>query len=164
MNYNFEAPLFGVFSSNRPELSEPYFSVLQQAVELGEWRASLPTWHSGSFGHTAGQDVNSFQGMEQTSPDGRSPVPAGYGKIVIPFRFAVRLANPKSITISGGMELPIHLSPWPTRSYFADDWGQRSAASFAAKPFIDYADYTSNRTFLRDVAYPFCRRAAEFYA
>ena len=32
MNYNFEAPLFGVFSSNRPELSEPYFAVLQQAM------------------------------------------------------------------------------------------------------------------------------------
>ena len=116
--------------------------MLQQAVELGEWRASLPTWHSGSFGHTAGQNINSFQGMEQTSPDGHSPVPAGYG----------------------GMELPIHLSPWPTRSYFPDDWGQKSAAAFATKPFIDHADYTSNRTFLRAVAYPFCRRAAEFYA
>ena len=142
MNYNFEAPLFGVFSSNRPELSEPYFAVLQQAVELGEWRASFPTWHSGSFGHTAGQNINSFQGMEQTSPDGRSPVPAGFG----------------------GVELPIHLSPWPRVSYFPDDWSQKSAAAFATKPFIDHADYTSNRTFLRAVAYPFCRRAAEFYA
>ena len=40
----------------------------------------------------------------------------------------------------------------------------KSAAAFATKPFIDHADYTSNRTFLRAVAYPFCRRAAEFYA
>ena len=141
LNYNLESQLFGVFSDNRPELAEPYFAVLQDAVELGKWRAGLKTWHSGSFGHVAGQNINSFQGMEQTSADGRSPVSAGYR----------------------GLELPIHLSPWPRGVYFPDDWGQKSAAAFSAKPFIDFFDYTGNVTFLRSVTYPFCLLAARFY-
>ena len=136
-----EAQLFGVFSDNRVELAEPYFAVLQNAVELGKWRASFKTWHSGSFGHVAGQNVNSYQNMEQTGVGGRTPVPAGYK----------------------GMELRIHISPWPARAYFPDDWGQKSAAAFSAKLFIDYVDYTGNRTFLREVGYPFCKLAAEFY-
>ena len=94
-----EAQLFGVFSDNRIELAEPYFAVLQNAVELGRWRAGLKTWHSGSFGHVAGQNINSFQNMEQTGVGGQTPVPAAYK----------------------GIELPIHLSPWPARAYFPDD-------------------------------------------
>ena len=140
LNYNFEAQLFGVFSDNRPELAEPYFAVLENALELGKWRAGFQTWHSGQYGHVAGQNINGFHGMEETSPDGRSAVRAGFQ----------------------GIELPIHLAPWPGIA-FSSDWGQKSAAAFAAKPFIDFVDYTGNMTFLRLVAYPYCRLAAAFY-
>jgi hypothetical protein len=47
--------------------------------------------------------------------------------------------------------------------YFISDWGQKSPASFAAKLFQDYYDFTQNRTFLRNHAYPLAKLNAEFY-
>ena len=43
-DYNFQAPLYGTFSDNRPELALPHFTVVENHLPLGRWRASLAYW------------------------------------------------------------------------------------------------------------------------
>ena len=44
------------------------------------------------------------------------------------------------------------------------DWGQKNVGSFTTKAFMDYYDYTQNKTFLRETLYPLAKLNGEFYA
>lgn len=135
-----QASVYGVFSDNRPALAENFFPIVLNGVALGRWRASsTPRWGAGLWGVPPGLAVNDFDLMEQLDPK-RKSVPAGYA----------------------GLNFPTHFGPWP-ETYFAGDWGQKNIASFCAKAFIDYIDYTQNTTFLA-THYGFLREVGEFYA
>lgn len=43
-------------------------------------------------------------------------------------------------------------------------WGQKNVGSFTTKAFMDFYDYTQNRTFLAETLYPLTKLNGEFYA
>ena len=155
-DYNFQAPLYGTFSDNRPELARPHFAVVENHVELGKWRASMAFWAdvpnlwrppgfwTQSFGPQY-QLANDTNGQPPWGPKPPAPsadwVPQGLGLVKAGYR---------------GIELPNVLSPWPN-FYVESDLGQRWCAGFTAKMLCDYYDFTLNRTFLAETAYPFAR-------
>ena len=62
-----------------------------------------------------------------------------------------------------GIQMPTHFSPWK-HFYFVSDWGQKNIGAFTSKAFIDYFEFTGNKTFLAEVLYPYLRLNGEFYA
>jgi len=54
--------------------------------------------------------------------------------------------------------MPNVLSPWGN-FYVASDLGQRWCAGFTGKMLSDYYDFTLNRTFLEQTAYPYLLRS-----
>ena len=51
---NFQAPYYGVFADNRPELALPAMHTIELFVDLGKWRASMPFWGSGQHAEAPG--------------------------------------------------------------------------------------------------------------
>ncbi len=49
LNYNFEAPYYGVYSANHPELSLPYFDAINQSVQNGKLNAAKRGWKGVHF-------------------------------------------------------------------------------------------------------------------
>ncbi len=44
LNYNFEAPFYGVYAANHPEISLPYYDALNQSIPSGESNAARHGW------------------------------------------------------------------------------------------------------------------------
>jgi hypothetical protein len=131
-----------VFSDNRPELVQPYFQTILNQVELGQWRASMPFWGSGTSSATPGFWAQDFNHMSDLATNKSFPfVQAGYA----------------------GVQFPTHFSPWK-HFYFVSDWGQKNVGAFTTKAFMDYYDYTLNVTFLRQTLYPLTKLNGAFYA
>ena len=106
-----QSPFYGVFSSNRPELSLPYFAQLSAAVPLGQRRAAATPWGAGVAG-TQGLEVDDWGVGNWGGP----AMPGGYG----------------------GIELPGHIGPFGIHGW--TDRGQRSNAALSATTFIDYVE------------------------
>ena len=106
------------------------------------WRP--PGFWTQSFGPQY-QLANDTNGQPPWGPKPPAPsadwVPQGLGLVKAGYR---------------GIELPNVLSPWPN-FYVESDLGQRWCAGFTAKMLCDYYDFTLNRTFLAETAYPFAR-------
>jgi hypothetical protein len=155
---NFQAPLYGTFSDNRPDLALPHFHVVENHVELGQWRASMAKWgDSSTLWGGPGFWTQSFGPQFQLANDtnGLPPWPK-YGQY---WR-----SEGTGFVEAGyqGIETPNVLSPWPN-FYVSSDLGQRWCAGFTAKMLCDYYDFTLNQTFLEERAYPYVRLVGDFY-
>jgi hypothetical protein len=140
-----------VFSDNRPHLALPYFPIIEQMVELGQWRAAVDWLPRAGKCSLPGAFTNYFG--DWPDPDGGRVTPRGENSSGAPANNGTRLA---------GINFPGHFSAFPEQ-YYPNDMGQKSDAVFAGMHFIKYYDTTQNHTFLRDRAYPYLRLVADFY-
>lgn len=75
---------------------------------------------------------------------------------------AVKTVNGKSYPNGlPGVKYPAHIGPWGMETYF--DCGMKSHAVFATIPFSWYYNYTLDKDFLRDTAYPYLIAVADFW-
>jgi hypothetical protein len=142
LDYNYESPLWGVFTAGHPELAQSYFDPLVASIPLGRARAAIVNWSGGSLGFPGWQS-NGFNnvGGANTSTGRR------------------RLGG------FHGVELPAIVGPTLCHGLCNYWWdtGQRSIAGFAALNFVSYYDHTQNKTWMETVGYPFVKEVAAFY-
>ncbi|MEV5707251.1 hypothetical protein [Actinoallomurus sp. NPDC052274] len=123
MNYNMAGPFYGVYSSNRPELAQPYFDAMLAYVPEARRRAQ--------------------HDLTRVKPD------------YIGKRFP-------SGGVPGGLLFPVGIGPFGSTT--DDQYLQQVVGSlFAASQFVSYYEYTQDRAFLRQKAYPFLSEVAEFF-
>ncbi|WP_052850013.1 discoidin domain-containing protein [Streptomyces avicenniae] len=123
LNYNAQAPFYGVYSSNRPELSRPFHQVIMDYVPEARRRAR-----------------EDLRRVKSDYVGGRFP----------------------SGGVPGGVLFPVGIGPWGSTT--DDQYHQQvSNALFSASQFVEYYEYTQDRTFLRDQAYPFLVDVATFF-
>jgi len=104
-DYNFQAPVYGTFSDNQPELARAHMDAALTHVEMGKWRASMAYWGDwpelwqapGFWSHMFGpqyqlaNDTNGkppwsvpFPQNRQWTAQGTGLVKAGYRGIELP--------------------------------------------------------------------------------
>lgn len=124
LNYNFQAPFYGVYSSNRPELADSYMDVILDYVPEAERRAK--------------EDL--------------SRVNADY------------IASRPDLAdgIDGGVLYPVGIGPFGSTT--ADGYYEQVVDSlFAVSQFVTYWEYTRDRQFLEEKAYPLMVKIATFF-
>ena len=66
-----------------------------------------------------------------------------------------------------GLHFPVHIAPWGFASSLGPSpWGdlrQHSTASFSALNFISHWEYTQDKVFVQQLAFPFVSEVAEFW-
>ena len=67
---------------------------------------------------------------------------------------------PESFGGFDGIEIPSAMGAF-VEMHFGCDSAMRSTAAMAAQPYIDFADYTGNQTFIAQSAFPFVREVGE---
>ncbi|QHW32096.1 hypothetical protein GZH47_15600 [Paenibacillus rhizovicinus] len=123
LNYNAMAPFYGVYSSNRSELAEPYFDAILDYVPEAERRAK--------------------EDLSRVNPT------------YIASRFPTG-------GMEGGVLFPVGIGPYGSTT--DDNYHEQVANSlFAVTQFIAYYDYTQDKTFLENRAYPFMKLVGEFF-
>lgn len=147
----FQAIYYGVFSDNRPELSLPYFPIIEQFVPLGKWRTQVDWLPRDGKCSLPGAFTNFFEFWPD--PDGKHWTPRGGGN---------NSSGNASVSQLHGINFPGHFSAFP-ELYYPNDMGQKSDAVFAGMHFMHYYDATQNVTFLQESAYPYLRLVADFY-
>ncbi|MEU0561551.1 discoidin domain-containing protein [Dactylosporangium sp. NPDC006015] len=124
LNYNYMANFYGVYSSNRTDLAQPYFDLV--AAYLPEAR------------RRARQDLN------RVKPD------------YVSRRFP-------SGGVPAGLLFPVGIAPYGATA--DDNYHQQVGnALFVATQYLAYYDYTRDRAFLQNTAYPVLKEVAAFFS
>ena len=167
-----EANYYGAASSNHAEAMAPYFPTLDALVPLGRQRASLKSWAHGGHGAggTAGQMVESMgcacDNCESAATVGLSSdcCCSDGGPLLRTddqcYEEKSGKRCPESFGGFDGIEIPSAMGAF-VEMHFGCDSAMRSTAAMAAQPYIDFADYTGNQTFIRQSAFPFVREVGE---
>ena len=154
LDYNVEANFYGAASSNHAETMHSYFPTLEALVPLGRQRASLKNWAQG--GHeSAGMFGQMTEAMGCNCDN--------YYHCYEDNRAGEHLQCPSDFGGFEGIELPSAIGGF-VEMHCSHDSSMRSTAAMTAQPFIDYVDYTGDKVFLKDRAYPYVREVALFYA
>ena len=94
---------------------------------------------------------------------------ANHADVSLPFYQAILESVPNGRAMARrhgwkGVHFPVCIGPWGLSPENPDgDWGQRSDAAFAALNFIWEYQYTQDRDFLRQTAYPYLRAVGDFW-
>jgi hypothetical protein len=136
LDYNFQSEYYGVFSSNHAELAENYYPVILAAVPIGRRRAAYPHW-----------------GDRTTQAGGPGRIQSGWN--------TTSNGMPTTMGNYSGVEMPSHTQAYG--GYYMSDLGTRGIVGWVALPFVDNYDYTMNRTFLEETAYPLLIDGADFF-
>ena len=139
LNYNYNAPVYGAGSSNRPELNLPIFEQILEYEDIG--RANS-------------ESVEQLMRLE-TDGSGR-----GHG-------YVTKLINEGKIDpekgIEGGLFYPVGITPWGQSTCPTLFHNETLCAAYSAFPAIDYWQYTMDNDYLKDYLYDYLKGCATFY-
>ena len=146
LNYNYIAPFYGMFSSNRAEMTRSVKDPLLDYMEEGKKRAK--------------------EDLKKIYPDyiNGGSQPGDNGTVWNNGRFSGRpdLAN----GIDDAVLFPVALGPWGSTPWHEGDKGgyitQVYNAAFSAQALTAYYNYTKDGAYLKEV-YPFLLANANFY-